>query len=119
MNDCKHPGRSITESESMLRGHESALDVQFTDTGWESTGDTLTDVLNDEETETNMSAITTTFQPEIFFTEEYDWSPSSRNYFINEHNDRSGLKEITYRIANKRLNGWFKGWSNEFFLTSC
>jgi hypothetical protein len=61
------------------------------------TGDTDTDFFDNEETETNMSAIPTTFQPEIFFTEEYDWSPSSRNYFIKEHNDRSGLKGNVYR----------------------
>ena len=40
--DCKHSGRSITECESVLRGYESALDVQFTETGWELTGDTVT-----------------------------------------------------------------------------
>ncbi len=97
MNDCKHPGRSITECESVLRGYESALDVQFTETGWELTGDTVTDFFDNEETDNNISTIPTTFQPENFFTEEYDWSPSSRNYFINEHNDRSGLKGIVYR----------------------
>ena len=31
MNDCKHPGRSITECDSVLRGNESALDLQFTE----------------------------------------------------------------------------------------
>jgi hypothetical protein len=99
MNDCKHPGRPITECESVLLGYESALDVQFTDTGWELTGDTVTDFFDNEETETSMSAIPTTFQPENYFTEaeEYDWSPSSRNYFINKHNNRSGLKGIVSR----------------------
>ncbi len=66
MNDCKHPGRSITECESVLRGYESAHDVQFTDTGWELTGDTVTDFFDNEETVTNMSPIPTTFQPENF-----------------------------------------------------
>ncbi len=66
MNDCKHRGRSITERESVLRGYESALDVQFTETGWELTGDTVTDFFDNEETDNHMSAIPTTFQPEIF-----------------------------------------------------
>jgi hypothetical protein len=39
----------------VLRGYESALDVQFTDTGWELTGDTVTDFYDNEEMETNMS----------------------------------------------------------------
>jgi hypothetical protein len=66
MNDCKHPGKLLTERESVLQGYESALDVPFTGTGCELTGDTVTDFFDNEETETNRSVIPTTFQPENF-----------------------------------------------------
>ena len=36
------------------------------ETGWELTGNTVTDFFDNEETDNNMSAIPTTFQPENF-----------------------------------------------------
>eukprot|EP00972_Heterocapsa_arctica_P050267 7392546-Heterocapsa_arctica.AAC.1 len=37
------------------------------------------------------------FKAEDFFTADNNWPPASQDFFINEHNDRTGLKGIIFR----------------------
>ena len=110
VHDCIDLTRSMVECETPLQAVASSVDVQFNDGAWETFDENDTDCFDDKKMDEKMESRTlempTSFQPEYFFNQENDWSLSSRNYLINEHTDRTGLKGIVYRamIDHNRMS---------------
>ena len=110
IHDCMDLTRSMVECETPLQAVASSVDVQFNDGAWETFDENDTDCFDDKKMDEKMESRTlempTSFQPENFFNQENDWSLSSRNYLINEHTDRTGLKGIVYRamIDHNRMS---------------
>ena len=81
-----HMESNIELCESSHKGSGELL--QFNDEGWEL--GSHPDGIDTEDGDGNiMFEMPTSFQAEDFFTKENVWPAPSRDYFINEHNNRS------------------------------
>ncbi len=94
MFDFKDQGEINIDGESSVPVIDFRAFVQFVDVGWQL--DNYLDSVDTEQDDSNEFEMPILFAVE-FFIKQNAWPASSQNYLINEHNDRTRLKEIVYK----------------------
>ena len=97
MHEPQDHGELKIQCESPVQADDLMTHIQFVEEGWELDGDH--EGLDTEQDEGNIFEMPTSFVAEKFFTKGNDWSAACQGFLTNEHNNRTGLKEIVFRAT--------------------